>query len=272
MRKVLLIILCCCCAVASAHQKRVRFRPSSSLVLGLGHANLLDSYLSPLEYKGMQFNMMHEYRRTLDWNNNLGTFRSTLQANGSAASAWGGLPDMWSGDLNYDAVWQYSILGSDETPLCIKLGGGAGTTFGGTYVTHGGNNPAQAHVQLRLLGSFTAHYNFTKLCLQNRRLKHLKLRYHADLPLLGGMFSPEFGQSYYELSQGLSGHNIVLTHPVNAFSLRQQLGVDFGFSDKSPYKFRVTYLNDIRQATPHHLKQHLFSNSLMIGFVKYLRH
>lgn len=245
-------------------------KPSSTFMLGMGKANLLDTYLSALEYKGLHVDLMHEYRRTLDWNDNRGSFRSTFHASGTEGKIWGGSADLWSGDLNYDAVWQYSILGSDGTALCLKLGGGVGATVGGTYATRGGNNPAQAHLQMRLLGSFTASYKFWNLYLQKKKM--LVLRYHADLPLLGGMFSPAYGQSYYEIfSKGNYDHNVVLTHPVNSFCVRQQLSADISFSEKSKYALRVGYLCDIRQAKPNQLKQHVFSNSLMVGFVKYLK-
>jgi len=235
-------------------------------MLGIGKANQLDTYLSPLEYTGPQLTLLHEYRRDIAWDLKA-SFYSILQIDGSATNAWGGSPDCWEGDIHYDAIWQYRLhphILNDG--LYFKIGGGLGTTIGGIYNQHGGNNPANAHMQLRLTAAIGAEYGF-------RLFKHpCQANYDLDAPMLGAMFSPAFGQSYYELfDRGNYDHNILLTHPGNCASMRQRLTLDISLSKTKALNFlRIGYLGNIRQAKPNHLVQHQFSHSFTIGFVKYL--
>lgn len=258
-----------CMTPILAHQPRPKLRASQSLMVGVGGTRQLDTYLSPVEYKGPGFSLLEEYRRVINWNDNRATFRSTIQASVSPGHAWKGGIDVWGGDLRYDATWQYHFWIPGVRDLTMKAGGGISTTLGGMYAAHGGNNPAQAHAQLQLLGALTAEYIIPvkRSCLA---------RYYADVPLLGGMFSPAFGQSYYEIfARGNFDHNVVLTHPFRDFSMRQQLWVDISLDRKSrkeaPFFYlRVGYQNEIRQLHPNHLKQKMVSNALLLGVVKHL--
>lgn len=269
MRKLLLILITCAFSISlQAHQPRMKLRASRAFVIGLGRTHQLDTYLSPMEYKGPGFTFLEEYRRVIDWNDNRGTFRSTIQASLSPGHAWKGSFDAIGGDLRYDATWQYHFW-IPGLPITFKGGGGFNTTLGGMYTTHDGNNPAQAHAQVQLLGALTAEYQvpLKRSCLA---------RYYAELPLLGGMFSPAYGQSYYEIfSRGNYDHNIVLTHPFRDFSMRQQLWVDISLDRKTrktpPFFYlRVGYQNEIRQLQPNHLKQKAVNNALLLGIVKHL--
>jgi hypothetical protein len=77
------------------------------------------------------------------------------------------------------------------------------------------------------------------------------------------MFSPNYGQSYYEIfNEGVYDHNVVVTS-VATFQLRQQLSLDIKVSPKAA--IRIGYLCDIRQATPNNLKQHQWYNAALIG-------
>lgn len=263
---LLLALLAALPVCATDFDDKIQRTSSHSLQLGIGGVNQLDTYLSPVEYTGTQFTLLHEYRRDIAQDFKT-SFHSILQANGSAANAWGGSPDVWEGAIHYDAIWQYQLRPNIlNSALTLKLGGGVGTTIGGIYHTHQGNNPANAHLQLRLTAAIGAEYRF-------RLFKRTwQASYDLDAPLLGAMFSPAYGQSYYEIfDRGEYDHNVVLTHPGNCPSLRQRLSLDIPLSKNTSRNFlRFGYLGDIRQATPNHLKQHQISHSFTIGFVKYL--
>lgn len=236
----------------------------SSTMLGIGRSNQLDTYLSPIEYTGPQVTLFQEYHRPLHRNRKV-SFGSLLQLNGSAAGNWNNTTDLWAGDIHYDATWQYRWKIKRICGLTLTMGGGAGITIGGVYSPRGGNNPANAHAQIRLLAAIGADYHF-----------HLWKRdwcagYHLDAPLLGAMFSPQYGQSYYEIfDRNNYDHNVVLTHLVNCTSLRQRLMLDIPVSAHGTM-LRMGYLSDIRQARPNHLKQHQISRSFLIGVVRTLK-
>ena len=95
--------------------------------------------------------------------------------------------------------------------------------------------------------SAIANYGF------NIRKQTFSLRYELNLPLVGLMFSPNYGQSYYEIfSLGNYDHNIVPTTFVSAPTFRQVLTLD-----------------NYQQAAVNNLKQHIYAHRVMIGIVRH---
>ena len=237
----------------------------SSFSLGIGRSRQLDTYLSPIAYTGPQLTLLQEIHRTRPHNRHV-CFGSILQMNGSRADNWGMGTDIWAGDIHYDATWQYQWPIPRIKGLVLQAGGGFGATLGGIYSTRGGNNPANAHAQIRLLAALGADYRF--------RLwkRHWHLGYHLDAPLIGLMFSPQYGQSYYEIFDRHNyDHNAVFTYPGNCATLRQHLFLDIPVCRHGRTLLRLGYLSDIRQAKPNHLQQHQIGRAFMIGVVKSLR-
>jgi hypothetical protein len=82
------------------------------------------------------------------------------------------------------------------------------------------------------------------------------------------MFSPEMGESYYEIfSLGHYSGTIKLTSLHNQPSLRQFLSLDIPIGQQ---QIRLTYLGDLQQSHVNNIKTHSYSNVFMVGFVKRL--
>ena len=231
-----------------------------SFMLGVGSSHQLDTYLSPLNYTGYQISLIRETLRMTRMADRRVSFQSLWQGTFSNTRNISGTATDWGGHIGYDALWHYNW-----TPLQglrLMAGGAVGADAGFLYNSHGGNNPAQGRMCVDISASVMAIYSF--------RLwgRGVGLRYQANMPLAGVMFSPQFGQSYYEISKGGAGGNVCFTHPVNAFSLWQQLTVDIPLSKY--VAIRAGYLCDIRQSHVNGIKMHDRSHSFMIGFVKRL--
>jgi len=225
-------------------------------LFGVGRTSQYDTYLSPLAYKGPSAALLHNTQRPLVRNQNV-LFHTITHLDFSHTRNPAHTAYYVGGDFRFDAGWHYR-WGQLLPHLQLKAGLQAGTSVGFLYNNRNSNNPAQARACAELSASVGGSYN---LRIKKRTLT---FRYQVDFPFLGAMFSPRFGQSYYNLFyQHNYDHNVLLTHPANALSLRQFLSLSLPLRKRS---LTVGYLSDLRQATPHHLRQHRYARCLVIGW------
>ena len=231
-----------------------------SVLLGIGRSNQLDTYLSPMEYSGPQLSFLTSRERMTGMAGGHIAFQSMLQGAFCYVENPAATANELGGRIGYDAGWHY--VWQLVSHLKLKAGGLVGTDVGFLYNSRNGNNPAQARANIDLSLSAGGAYTF-----RIRRLP-LEVNYQADLPLLGCMFSPHYGESYYEIYQGYGNHYVRFVNPANALSLRQLLCLDLCFSRTT---LRMGYLSDIRQSHVNGIKTHDISRSFMFGFVRHFQ-
>ena len=227
---------------------------------GAGYTNVYDTYLSPQEYKGIEFRLSREsIRMTKLFDGNVST-QSFFQANLSYTKNRAETSNAFAGLVNWNYGLHYQFRINEHLKF---LAGGMGELNGGfIYNLRNSNNPASAKAYINLAASGMIIYNF--------KIKRypMTLRYQLNLPLLGVMFSPDHQQTYYEIfTLGNTDNIIRFTSLHNQPSARQMLSVDFPVRYS---KMRFSYLCDIQQSHLNGLRTHTYSHIFMVGFVKTL--
>ena len=243
---------------SSKSPSRTHYPVKSVWLFGIGKSNALDTYLSPLEYVGPALSIFHSTERLAHW----GKQRVTVHAVYHAESGYLHSPTddgkAWDGRISAAGGWHYNW--HPVRNLRLALGGLAELSTGFTYNTRNGNNPAQGRLDATIAASAIAEYSFPLFGRQ------LDARAQLDVPLVGAKFTPNYGQSYYELfSLGHYDKNVRPATPFNAPSARLLTTLTFPLLGA---RISVGYLGDVRQHELNNLKYHSWNHAFVIGYVR----
>ena len=243
----------------------VKAQKENASLISIGHVDILDTYLSQEKATGLELRYNKEkLNRKFVAAPDSGSTGTMLrkwstyvsqEALVSKAGTRGNANSFLGALYNLRLGWHYNI---DPSPLNVRFGLLADFTLGGLYNTRNSNNPAQLKLALSVDPSILATWRFRV------KGKPFDLRYEASVPALGIAFSPNYGQSYYEIfTRGNYDHNVVFTSPASGFQIQQQLLLDFRLWRTT---FTVGYLNDIRQLSANSLKYHHYTHAVTIGW------
>lgn len=230
-----------------------------SAQFGISLQNNLDTYLSNYKYTGGGIHFSHEtfrdartgsyrWKYQILFNSRLGINQQNgnLQLTGIAGCSWSGYHPFSIGK-------RLKLLAGAQ----IQLEGGA------LYNLSNGNNPVSAKLRTALAASGMAIYHFPV------RKSEWIARYQLDIPLAGVMFTPEFGQSYYEISLGHLGRIASFTHPLNNPSWRHMLSLDIPVRIKHhSTTLRFAYIADLYQSEINYIRCHMYHHSFTFGFAR----
>lgn len=226
-------------------------KTNNAISVGIGSANMYDTYLSPLKYKGFSARLNYEQMRETTWFN----YRFYKQQVFDLEFAKGDNPAKNATEYwllaNYRIGGHYRVLESDRFRLGV--GGLWDVNLGVLYNERNGNNPATARAYTNLNLSAIASYKFDWFAV----------RWQLDTPVIGALFSMKYGLSYYELSLGNTINVVNFASLHNQRALRNYLTVDVPINK---YTIRVGYLGSYYQTKVRNVQTHHYTNSFVIGF------
>lgn len=232
-------------------------RPVTSVyALEYGAGSALSTYLSPLRYHGSSVSASGQWTKALPVNpeklvmqfNTSLDFKSMLNKRQTAQM------------IGFDAGFNWNILYRIHPAdrLQVAFGGGPSVEGGVLYVPRNGNNPVSANAALSIDVSASASWR-----MKIGRLPVL-ISDRVRLPSLGVFFSPQYGETYYEI---YLGNHSGLAHCGwwgNRFGIDNLLSIDLDFGRTA---MRIGYRYRLQTQWVCDLNTQVSSHALVLGVI-----
>lgn len=232
-------------------------RPVTQIyMLETGGKSVLDTYLSPLRYNGVGVALSGRWSKVLPWMRNSWQMHFDCRVGGSRSVNPAGNLSMLGleGEIGWGAGW-WKIL---PNRLKINVGASVGMTAGVLYMAHNSNNPASVKARAGISIDASLAYPF--------RLGRVPVVVsdEVSLPTLGAMFSPEYGETYYEIYLGNHSGLAHFSWWGNNFCIDNLLAFDL---DIGPSALRLGYRYTLYSSWVCNLNTQIHSNSFVIGWI-----
>jgi len=254
------LLLCCLALAASlvrADDSTEVWRPAFNLTtVDLGHASVLDSYLTPITYGGVTVGVGHDMGRATCFAPERWTNRAHISAEYAYVENGARNNEMHvlMGNLRYAMTHRWTDV---LTPgLTLSVGPAAALRGGIVYNAANSNNVVSARIHGNLGALALASYG-----VRIGRLP-ITLSYQAHLPVLGAFFSPEYDESYYEIYLGNRRNLAHLGWWGNRFDLDHTLAADLHLGN---VLLRVGYHGRIERTWVNNINTHLTTHAVTIG-------
>ncbi len=170
-------------------------RPVTSVyAVEMGSHDVLATYLSPLHYKGTRYGVSGEWSKAMPFSPE----HAVMQFDGAAHFSRMLNPAQTASMVGLTADFNWGMSWRTRLPYDIQVtAGGAVGIYGGAYwLLRNGNNPVEAiaNVSLSLRASVSRPFRIGRL--------PVLLRDEVRLPSASLFFSPEYGETYYEIYLG----------------------------------------------------------------------
>lgn len=232
-------------------------RPVQSIFsIDVGGARVLDTYLTPLQYRGTNLRLSYEREQAMRFNPEkwLMQLDAAIDYNNVKNPAKSRTMHHLEIDLKWGMMHRWQNVFTDR--LQMAVGGSAQLRGGVIYNAINSNNPVSAKIRVGV--------NLTGMVSYPVKLGvPMVLRYEATLPVLGVCFSPEYGESFYEI---YLGDRRGLVHPAwwgNRFDMENLVTADLRIT--SGTILRVGYRNRIEISKINNLHTRVFTNSAVLG-------
>lgn len=260
IHRITFLLICYCFTINllcaqndnQVEEEKKYYSVNNSTSLGIGTANLYDTYLSPLEYKGTSYRLLNERMKKTSWFKNRFSWQQFIEVEFASIENPAKNAREYSLLAGYSWGGHYNLIKTDK--FRFSAGGSWSLNGGVLYNQRNSNNPASARAYSNINLSAIAFYEWKKIMFRGQ----------LDSPLMGVLFSPEYGQSYYEISLGNSVKVVNFASLHNQRALRTYLTADIPVSK---YSIRFGYLGAFYQTKVHNIQTHNYTNSFIIGLV-----
>lgn len=227
----------------------------SATTFEIGRTHALDTYLSEIFYRGPGFGITNERLRLPRFGHYKIVSQQSMSIRFSSIHNSRDNGKMFSGFLDYS----YGLLRKWKPipGLQIMAGGEGEISAGFLYNIRNSNNPANAKMRINIAGTGLAAYTL------RIRKTPITIRYQLTLPIIGIFFSPQYGQSYYEIfSLGNRNGIIHFGSFHNQFYMQNLLTADIPIGQNN---LRLGFRNRIDTFRICDLKTRIYENEFMVG-------
>lgn len=230
-------------------------RPTSSTYsLEWGATSMLDTYLSPLKYEGHHLGIYGSWLKAMRQNPHrlIMSFDASIQT--ALAKSPAKNSTLYEFGLNF--AWTMQYRWNPIKGLQLSAGGGAMLDIGGLYLSRNSNNPASARASIDIISSGIASYGFKIGRLPVRVTNRL------TIPLVGAFFSPDYGETYYEIYLGNNSDLVHCGWWGNHFRLDNLLAADIYLGNVA---LRVGYHINLKSSYVNNINTRLTTHALVLG-------
>ena len=257
MKKFGCIILLFFSCILLAAQDSLFYSTNRSTQYGIGATSLLDTYLSPLHYSGTEIRIISEANRLSKYKQGKLSIQNRLDFSFAGTENPAGNATEYAAYIDWNWGYHYRFPITENLKL---LAGGLTDVSGGViYNLRNGNNPVSAKINLGVAASGMGLYNF--------RIKQqpLTARLQVIVPVTGLMFSPQYGQAYYDIfGLGNYDNTIHFSSFHNKVACKSVLSVDVPLNK---FTIRASYQYNVYTTNLNQLKTEMYSHTFLIGFV-----
>lgn len=232
-------------------QEDVYKTTNRSTLLGVGRVRLYDTYLSPLKYSGPTISILHDRVSPSFFLKDKFVLQQQFLLQSAFSTNPVGTAQCFYANLSYNVNSLYDFFKNNS--MRILGGGGLDLSLGGLYNNRNSNNPVSIKTSTNLHLSVMGIYNW----------KRYTFRWQMSSPFIGILFSPKYGQSYYEIfSLGNSSDVVKLASLHNQYSLTNYFTIDI---HARKHTFRVGYLGNYYISNVNSLNTNILSHQFVIG-------
>ncbi len=259
MKKLISCLCSILCSIGLFAQKedvsKYRLINTSNL-FGVSSMELLDPYLSPMTYSGVGINYEHSGQKFFSAENT----HLSMEGKFQAAAAYTTNPQQTAAMIYMGGTYSWGMFYHFRPASRLQLlaGGNADVGIGYKYLPRNVNNPVNIDLASNLNIAGKVRYD-----IPFRRWP-VRLNYEIEIPVLGCMFVPQEGASYYEMFQLGSLSNVFhLSSVHNKLASVKKLIFDLPFKH-STFRLGIDVAKLKYKANDMVFKQNNFS--LQIGF------